>query len=287
MSRLNNFKASSASLRRLARPHVINRAIICLAIIIALHTTIGDQFLLTCKAHFLNSYTFAAQYLNSFCKKVSYSIKFLSENLEDHINQLTSENIYLRMQLDKLMSIQTENVRLKQLLNITLPAPLTKIGARVISHVENDFSRAIIIDAGENKGIEKNDTIINHQGLIGRVIQVNQTSSTILLITDASSNVPVQINNIDLSDNNSYIQAILTGNHNNLLKISILATDTAIPDKALAACSGYGGMFVAGLKIGITKKIQDEFYVVPFVNFDKLDYVCVIKNGETNSAKLN
>ena len=46
-------------------------------------------------------------------------------------------------------------------------------------------SKTVWIDAGADKGIESNDILVSHDGLVGRVIQVYDNSSKILLLIDS------------------------------------------------------------------------------------------------------
>jgi rod shape-determining protein MreC len=52
-----------------------------------------------------------------------------------------------------------------------------------------DYAWTVTIDAGSLDGIEREMTVINGQGLVGRVLKVNQTTATVALLIDASSAV--------------------------------------------------------------------------------------------------
>ena len=52
-----------------------------------------------------------------------------------------------------------------------------------------DFAWTVGIDAGSLDGIEKDMTVINGAGLVGRVLKVNPTTSTVVLLVDVSSAV--------------------------------------------------------------------------------------------------
>ena len=52
-----------------------------------------------------------------------------------------------------------------------------------------DFAWTVTIDAGSRDGIEPEMTVINGDGLVGRVLKVANATSTVVLIVDASSAV--------------------------------------------------------------------------------------------------
>ena len=51
------------------------------------------------------------------------------------------------------------------------------------------FSNTVTIDAGSQAGIGPDMTVINNDGLLGRVLRVTRTTATVLLIIDQESNV--------------------------------------------------------------------------------------------------
>ncbi len=49
------------------------------------------------------------------------------------------------------------------------------------------FSRTVTIDAGSAAGIRPDMTVLNNDGLVGRILRVTRTTATVLLILDADS----------------------------------------------------------------------------------------------------
>ena len=64
-----------------------------------------------------------------------------------------------------------------------MPAEVIAVGPT------QDFSWTVTIDAGRNDGIENDMTVINGQGLVGRVLKTTASTSTVVLLVDASSAV--------------------------------------------------------------------------------------------------
>ena len=49
------------------------------------------------------------------------------------------------------------------------------------------FSRTVTIDAGSDAGVRPDQTVLNDDGLVGRVLRVTRTTATVLLIVDTES----------------------------------------------------------------------------------------------------
>ena len=112
---------------------------------------------------------------------------------------LKSENLKLKQEILRLkkwqiLAVQNsrENRVLKKLLNAT-DNNLTLIKtASVVNRNDILFSKTININAGSKDGLMKKMTVINHRGLVGRVIDPSINNSKVLLLTDQNSSLPVK-----------------------------------------------------------------------------------------------
>lgn len=106
------------------------------------------------------------------------------------IEELSSENENLRLQV---LIAENERARvdeLNALLRVSAIGRYAVVPAEVIAvGPAQDFSWTVTIDAGSNDGVEPEMTVINGQGLVGRVLKVFATTSTVVLVVDASSAV--------------------------------------------------------------------------------------------------
>ena len=158
----------------------------------------------------------------------------------------------------KLLNVSDENLQLQQTL-------------RVLSETPNLFINAIQLNAGENKNIINNSTVINERGLVGRIIDVGKLSSRALLITDINSSIPV----MDIDQN---IYAIIKGQSNNyLLKLKFIKENQKPKVGQILVTSGNAGVFPRNIAVGKIFKIEkNEVFAKPFVNFKKLNFVNVV-----------
>ena len=68
-----------------------------------------------------------------------------------------------------------------------IPAEVIAVGPK------QDFAWTVTIDAGRADGIEANMTVINGDGLVGRVLEATRGSATVVLLTDASASVGARV----------------------------------------------------------------------------------------------
>ncbi len=87
-------------------------------------------------------------------------------------------NSYDRNRLEEFDGLTTAATDLGYAL---VPARVVGLGP------SQSFSRTVTIDAGSQAGIRPDMTVLNNDGLVGRVLRVTSTTATVLLIVDADS----------------------------------------------------------------------------------------------------
>lgn len=111
-------------------------------------------------------------------------------NQSAQIAELQTENSRLTEELRSTLGDRARARALDDLLRVASVGRYRVTPAEVISvGPAQDFAWTIGIDAGSLDGIEKDMTVINGEGLVGRVLKVNPTTSTIVLLVDVSSAV--------------------------------------------------------------------------------------------------
>lgn len=136
------------------------------------------------------------------------------------------------------------------------------------------------INAGKNQGIKKDSTVLNGEGLIGRVFEVGNDWSKVVTIIDNKSSVSFEV-----LRNNQYIGVIRGSIKANLSGYLIdPQAQVLVGDKLLT--SGLS-IYPKGIMIGEIKEVmkkEDELLktitVDPVVNFKKLDKVFIIIPGK-------
>lgn len=111
-------------------------------------------------------------------------------NQAGQIDQLRAENEELAALVRQSQNDRARADELNALLRVASVGRYRVVPAEVIAvGPAQDYAWTVTIDAGSLDGIEREMTVINGQGLVGRVLKVNQTTSTVVLLVDASSAV--------------------------------------------------------------------------------------------------
>lgn len=107
------------------------------------------------------------------------------------IATLQQENAQLRAELSAAQLGKTAKQQLARLLQLDAGG-YRIVPANVIA-AGGDFSDTVTLDVGSKDGIKPDETVLNGSGFVGTVTQVSPDTSTVLLATDASSVVGVQM----------------------------------------------------------------------------------------------
>jgi len=106
------------------------------------------------------------------------------------IRTLREENAQLQAQVSAGANDRARAESLDSLLRVAGVGQYEIVPAEVIAvGPAQDFAWTVTIDAGSADGIEAEMTVINGDGLVGRVLKVYNQTSTVVLVVDASSAV--------------------------------------------------------------------------------------------------
>jgi len=214
----------------------------------------------------------------------------------DHLQQdlltLQAENSQLRSDLARQ---DYDKNRLEEYDGLTAAAKslgYSLVPARVVAMgPSQSFSRTVTIDAGASSGIQPDLTVVNNDGLVGRVLRVTRTTATVLLIVDADSVVGARVGR-------SMDVGLLHGRgalgSDGRLDLE-LVDDTAVPaeqDDVVTWGSQGGGPYVSGVPIGRVTHVYSSVresaqraVIDPFVDFGALDLVGVVVPAGTSSDR--
>lgn len=175
---------------------------------------------------------------------------FVSQaDLKAENEALKTELLIHQRKLQQLAALAAENVRLRQLLNASQMLQDTVLIAELIGVSPNPLSHKVIINRGIKDGAFKGQPVLDAFGLMGQVIEVSENSSTVLLISDSTHGIPVQVNR-------NGVRAIAegTGDLNNLSLRHVSAnTDIRVGD--LLVSSGLGERFPVGYPVAEVQQV--------------------------------
>lgn len=203
-----------------------------------------------------------------------------SFDLVVNFNQLIlakKENEKLKSELLKLqnyyitsLGIHQENKELRNALNFIKSKTENYKIARIIGISNKIFDNKILIDSGLNRGIKEGQIVTGDRAVIGRVAEVFNDKSRILLLTDSNSRIPI----IASRTRN---RGIVSGNNSGLMEILYLPKNHQINLGDKIFTSSDGDVIPPGLLVGIVKRIdKNSVYVAPIENIGSLNIVSII-----------
>ncbi|MFG2927304.1 rod shape-determining protein MreC [Streptomyces achromogenes] len=200
----------------------------------------------------------------------------------DRLATLEKENAALKA---KLGSDDRNRSRLKQLdklMKIAGEGQYAIKGAQVIAiGSAQGFSWTITIDAGADDGIKRDMTVLNGDGLVGRVTTVGPGTSTVLLANDPDFTVGTRIEGNDEL-------GFASGQGDRPLRVELLNGKAEVKkgDRLVTFGSQADKPFVPGVPVGVVSRVDPSgggltrtLYVTPYVGFTKLDIVGVVVQG--------
>ncbi|TVZ40762.1 rod shape-determining protein MreC [Alteromonadaceae bacterium 2753L.S.0a.02] len=163
---------------------------------------------------------------------------------------LRTELLVLRRKVQLLASLSAENVRLRQLLNSADMLEDRVIIAELIGVAPDPTVHEVIINRGAKEGVYVGQAMVDANGLMGQVVHVGEHSSQVLLITDTTHALPVQINR-----NGVRLVAEGVGNLYELV-VRHVANTVDIREGDLLVSSGLGQRFPVGYPVAEVVKVQ-------------------------------
>lgn len=183
---------------------------------------------------------------------------FVSKNLTSRTalveenERLKATNLLLEQRLQKFSSLSTQNKRLRELLNSSQHMKGKVKIAEVVGVDPDPQIKQIIINKGSGDDAVVGQPILDASGIMGQIISTNYFASRVLLITDSSSRIPVEVNRTGY-------RAIAAGNYadDTLSLLNIPETaDIKIGD--LLVSSGLADRFPSGYPVAkITSVIKE------------------------------
>ncbi|MDH6215699.1 rod shape-determining protein MreC [Streptomyces pseudovenezuelae] len=202
-----------------------------------------------------------------------------SGDRHDRLARLEQENAALKA---KLGSDDRNASRLKQLdkmLKVAGEGQYGIKGAQVIGiGAAQGFSWTVSIDIGANDGIKRDMTVLNGDGLVGRVTTVGPNTSTVLLANDPDFTVGTRMEDSDEL-------GFASGQGDRPLRVELLNGKAEVKkgDRLVTFGSQADKPFVPGVPVGIVSRVEPSaggltrtIYVTPYVAFTKLDVIGVV-----------
>jgi len=210
-------------------------------------------------------------------------LAYFSDNklLRQQNKELAHKVVVLEEEVFSLKRQKLENQRLLKLLNYKKEKENNyelEI-AKVIGRDPSSWYETLTVNKGSKQGVEVEMTVVNSNGLIGRVIRVTNNTAEILLILDREGAVGGRIFESRLTP--GVVEGV---NNSQYLQMIHLPHDTLVEVGQTVVTSGLGGIFPEGIRIGQITEIVSEpsglmkvAIIQPFVDFSCLEEIFIMK----------
>ena len=233
---------------------------------------------------------YGIKYLKNFLNEIVYRVSFVVSLPEQQINlasikikshmQMYDDYDSLKNKFNKLQGLNhntnfliSENERLRKLIDEYI-VNSDELVAKVLLDKNSPFLKSIIVNKGSKDNIKIGMAVLDGVYLVGKIVEVNYSTSRVLLISDLNSKVPVI-----LEPGN--IQSIMTGTGQKSGKIQYLKKDILLNDNdRIVFTSGSGGIFKAGIPIG---KLFSDNKIEYFSDLSQLAFVKLVAFEKINN----
>lgn len=214
------------------------------------------------------------------------------DSMRDEIDDLEAENAELRAQVrtsgfnrNRLAEYDGLTAAAEDLGYALVPARVIGLGP------SQSFSATVTIDAGSRAGLHPDMTVLNNDGLVGRILRVTRTTATVLLIVDADSTVGGRVG--ETMDLGFLTGQGETGDDAGLdLRLVDQSVVPADDDTVVTWGSDGAAPYVAGVPIGRVSEVYSSLrdssqraVIEPFVDFAALDLVGVVVPSGSESDR--
>tara|TARA_R110002072_G_scaffold2252_4_gene18640 strand:- start:7509 stop:8291 length:783 start_codon:yes stop_codon:yes gene_type:complete len=174
------------------------------------------------------------------------------DSLQSKIVLLEQEQLLLKAKTEKMAALTAENNRLRNLLGSSSKLQDNVLVAELIGVDPDPNRHEVTIDKGSSQSVFVGQPVLDAEGLMGQVIAVGPLTSRVLLVSDQSHSVPVQVvrSNLRLIAQGSGVSGQL-----DLMHVQETA-DIEVGD--LLVSSGLGDRFPVGYPVGVVKMVQHE-----------------------------
>ncbi len=212
--------------------------------------------------------------------------------LRSDVARLEAENSHLKGQLATSSADRNRAAELDGLLASSKRSGRALVPARVVAMgPAQSFSRTVTIDAGTSSGVHPDLTVLNNDGLVGRVIRADRHTATVLLVVDRESVVGGRLgSNLEVG----FLRGRGQVGDESRLDLDLVdgAVAPARGDVLVSWGSRNDAPYVAGVPIGVVesvfsspRQLSKQAVIRPFVDFSSLDLVGVVVDAKTTGDR--
>ena len=208
------------------------------------------------------------------------------------VQALRTENIKLRAELSQARLSKSDYAQLQRLLSVSGRGGYRVVAATVIANGQG-YQQTVTLDAGSRDGVKPRETVLNGQGLVGEVTSVGPDTCTVLLATDSSSTVGVQL---APSGQIGWVTGPgKTRSGTGQLSLQVLDASAVLRSgqQLVTSASVHDRPYVPGVPVGYISSVSSRAgaltaraVVTPYVNFTALGVVGIVVEAPRHNPRF-
>ena len=190
----------------------------------------------------LNEIVYRSSFIVSFPEKKIIQFKDIIKDhyiLYDNYDEIKNELEQLKSEKLEIIFLKEENMRLKKTIDEYIYNS-DELVAKVLIDKDSPFLKSIIVNKGSKDSVKLGMAVLDGNYLVGKIVEVNYSTSRALIISDLNSKIPVSIEP-------GNIQSILSGTGKGHGKIEYVESEISIDDGSIVYTSGSGNIFKSGI----------------------------------------
>jgi rod shape-determining protein MreC len=199
----------------------------------------------------------------------------------------------LRAELSREQLSRAQYAQLRRLLQVAGQGGYRIVAADVIA-VSQGYAESVTLDAGSDDGVRPQETVLNGAGLVGTVTAVSAQTCTVLLASDTTSVVGVQLAG---SGQIGWVTGTGKGQSGaGLLKLQVLGGGGALRrgEQLVTSASVRDRPYVPGVPVGVVSQVQSSAgtltaraLVRPFADFAALGVVGIVVTAPRRNPRFS
>lgn len=218
-----------------------------------------------------------SRWVSSFSKTAQNKAQLAAE-----FQRLQVQNQVLMARQQRMQALESENDELRRLLDATRRSDDQFVHAEVLSHSTDPFIHRVTVNRGFAAKAANGQAVMDQHGLLGQVVEVGSLSSHVLLLTDASHQVPVNVQRTGL-------KAVVRGTgHPDRLQMINVPITAQVREGDLLETSGLGQRFPAGYPVAKVVQVNRvpgrpfaEIIATPIAKTDRVSSVMLVYRAQS------
>lgn len=227
------------------------------------------------------------RFLNNTLNGLNATVNSIKDSVTSPFKRMLlreEENIKLRTELNQLMKenqklqeVMLENKRLKEILSLKDRKHRYVTTARIIARVPDQWSKTLVLDKGLSEGVKKDMTAITHRGLVGKISEVSDSYSSLLLLTDVNFSAAVRLQE-------SRKESLISGTGLRKCRLKYISHEEEVKVGDIVITSGLDSLFPKGIPVGYVSRVDkrgtglfQDVEVIPFEDNTKIEEVAIIE----------